>query len=54
MRKKKESVRTTRSFTITVPEKLLPAIYRRAAETGHSVSSYLTFLIRENTGQWRK
>jgi predicted DNA binding CopG/RHH family protein len=54
MRKKKESVRTTRSFTVTVPERLLPEIYRRASESGLDVSSYLTFLIRQNTGIWSK
>jgi predicted DNA binding CopG/RHH family protein len=54
MRKKKESVRTTRSFTVTVPEQLLPQIKRRAFESGLDVSSYLTWLIRQNTGIWRK
>jgi predicted DNA binding CopG/RHH family protein len=54
MKKKKESVRTTRSFTITVPVGLLPEIKRRAFESGLDVSSYLTWLIRQNTGFWQK
>jgi predicted GIY-YIG superfamily endonuclease len=42
-------IKTTRSFSITVPGELLPVIKRMAYESGHNVSSYLSFLIKKDT-----
>ena len=54
MRKNKPGSRTTKHYSITVPKELLPEIMRMAFESGRSVSGYLTNLIRQNTGYWRK
>jgi hypothetical protein len=54
MKKNKPGIITTKTYSITVPKTLLPEIMRMAAESGRTVSGYLSYLIRENTGQWRK
>jgi hypothetical protein len=41
--------RTTKSYSITVPKDFLPVIKRMAFESGRSVSSYLSSLIRKDT-----
>ena len=43
-------IRTTRSFSITVPKEFLPVIKQMAFKSGHTVSSYLSFLIKNDTG----
>jgi excinuclease UvrABC nuclease subunit len=48
-KKPKKLPRATRSFSITVPKELLPEIHRMAYESGRSVSSYLSSLIRRDT-----
>jgi hypothetical protein len=45
----KKSTRKTKTFSITVPAELLPAIKWRAAETRRNVSSYLSWLIATDT-----
>ena len=39
----------TRSFSITVPKELLPVIKQMASDSCHTVSSYLSHLIRQDT-----
>jgi hypothetical protein len=46
--------RETKSYSVTVPKTLLPEIKRMAFESGRSVSGYLSYLIRRDTGHWRK
>jgi hypothetical protein len=45
MKKAKPARRKTKTYSITVPAELLPAIKWRAFETRRNVSSYLSWLI---------
>jgi hypothetical protein len=45
MKKPKPARRKTKTYSITVPAELLPAIKWRAFETRRNVSSYLSWLI---------
>jgi hypothetical protein len=50
MRKTKPARRKTKTYSITVPAELLPAIKWRAFETHRNVSSYLSWLIAIDCG----
>ena len=45
----KKLPRTTRAYSITVPKDFLPVIKQMAFESGRTVSSYLSNLIKEDT-----
>jgi hypothetical protein len=49
MKKSKAATRKTKTYSITVPAELLPAIKWRAFETHRNVSSYLSWLIATDT-----
>jgi hypothetical protein len=49
MKKPSKVVRKTKTYSITVPAELLPAIKWRAFETRRNVSSYLSWLISIDT-----
>ena len=46
---KKAKPRTTKAFSVTVPETLIPQIKRMAFESGRTVSGYLSYLIKKDT-----
>jgi hypothetical protein len=49
MKKAQTGIRTTKSFSITVPIELEPVIKEAARAQGRNVSSFLVWLVRKDT-----